>query len=367
MASDPERDDQELIQNLCHTWKKRLREAKEYEIKPEEDNAAGIVAPSVSATVSISDYDRAEHLKQSLLERYAESALEGVFRGIEIPTPQGICYRLQDKEPFSGKLPGLQRTREKLLNSLQLIHGIGQVTEPLLKSLGFYTINDLQEHPSFGLKARECLKIIDGMEPDCLAELVRHWFPQSHPLQFSLSCFYELSDLVFFDLETLGLTGDRPIILLGFATISGSCIDVEQYLIRDIKEEPGALTSFLQHLGPRTAFVSFNGKSFDLPYLESRLAYYGINADLCKPHFDMLHFSRRAWGKLYPDCRLGTLERLLFGMQREDDVPGALVPEFYEIYQRTGNPGPLVPIVTHNRQDLLTLVKLFLKLHEEWA
>ena len=60
------------------------------------------------------------------------------------------------------------------------------------------------------------------------------------------------------------------------------------------------------------------------------------------------------------------MERCFLGIQREDDVPSALVPEFYESYMRTGNPGPLVPIVEHNRCDLLTLASLFSKLHEEW-
>jgi len=112
--------------------------------------------------------------------------------------------------------------------------------------------------------------------------------------------------------------------------------------------------------------VTFNGRTFDIPYIRERLAYYGIRANLERPHFDVLHFSRRAWRDCVPDCKLTTLERCFFGIQREDDVPSAMVPEFYESYMRTGNPGPLVPIVEHNRRDLLTLASLFSKLHEEW-
>jgi hypothetical protein len=89
--------------------------------------------------------------------------------------------------------------------------------------------------------------------------------------------------------------------------------------------------------------------------------------DLERSHFDVLHFSRRAWRGQFPDCRLTTLERNLFGIERADDVPSSLVPEFYETYMRTGNAGPLIPIVEHNRMDLVTLANLFSRLHEEWS
>ena len=35
-----------------------------------------------------------------------------------------------------------------------------------------------------------------------------------------------------------------------------------------------------------------------------------------------------------------------------------MVPEFYETYLQSGNPGPLVPIVEHNREDVTSLAKL---------
>ena len=126
--------------------------------------------------------------------------------------------------------------------------------------------------------------------------------------------------------------------------------------MREISEEPAALNAALEDLtGEGAAYVSFNGKSFDIPYIGERAAYYGMPVSLDRPHFDLLHFSRRRWGGDLPDCRLSTLEREVFGISREADIPGSLVPEFYEAFLRTGNCGPLVPIVEHNRQDLVTL------------
>jgi uncharacterized protein YprB with RNaseH-like and TPR domain len=67
-----------------------------------------------------------------------------------------------------------------------------------------------------------------------------------------------------------------------------------------------------------------------------------------------------------PNCKLTTIEKHLFGIEREDDIPSGLVPEFYKIYTKTNNIGPLIPIIEHNRQDIITLAKIFSKLHEEW-
>jgi uncharacterized protein YprB with RNaseH-like and TPR domain len=80
----------------------------------------------------------------------------------------------------------------------------------------------------------------------------------------------------------------------------------------------------------------------------------------------MLHFTRRALSKRLPDCRLETVENEYLSIQRGINIPGALVPNFYDSYLRTRNVGPLVAIVEHNKQDLITLAQLFSKLYEEW-
>ncbi|HID94242.1 MAG TPA: exonuclease, partial [bacterium (Candidatus Stahlbacteria)] len=44
--------------------------------------------------------------------------------------------------------------------------------------------------------------------------------------------------------------------------------------------------------------------------------------------------------------------------------PAALVPDFYATYLRTKNVGPLIAIIEHNRDDLITLASVFSKLCE---
>ena len=92
---------------------------------------------------------------------------------------------------------------------------------------------------------------------------------------------------------------------------------------------------------------------------------YGMDASLNNPHFDLLHFTRRALRSKLENCRLETVEQYL-GLKRGINIPSGLVPHFYQTYLKTRNIGPLVPILEHNKQDLLTLACLFSKLYEEW-
>ncbi len=312
------------------------------------------------------EYEEARQLKKRLLHAYRGVSLVDAVPGRELNTEKGACYHVRSEEAID--LPIIRRAsaRARILSDLKLVYGIGEITERALRKEGYRTIEDLAAHPRFGPGAAAFLKVLDGGDAGRICDWIGRWFSRSHPLILHSSGLLAAEDFLILDIETLGLFS-RPIILFGAARISGGRIAVDQYLIRDIHEEPAALAALLSHVGERSAFVTFNGRSFDVPYIRERLAYYRMGGDLERAHFDVLHFSRRAWRDQAPDCRLTTLETCLFGIEREDDVPSALVPEFYETYRRTGNVGPLVPIIRHNRGDLVTLAKIFSRLHEEWG
>ena len=184
----------------------------------------------------------------------------------------------------------------------------------------------------------------------------------------NLAGFCRNENLAIVDIETLAVSFSRPdppIILLGIANVEKNEVCTHQFLLRDLSDEFGAIWSFLSHIRNGSSIVTYNGEKFDIPYIKQRLAYYGMKNSLSNPHFDAIHFARRKlWGKL-PDCRLGTIEKY-FGIQRgKIDIPGALVPHFYETYLKTHNVGPLVAIVTHNKQDLIKLGTVVSRLYEE--
>ncbi len=52
------------------------------------------------------------------------------------------------------------------------------------------------------------------------------------------------------------------------------------------------------------------------------------------------------------------MERAVLGVTREVDVPSEYVPICYQNYLRTGSAAPLVPVIAHNREDVVTLARL---------
>ncbi len=340
-------------------WQRRIETMREYEVVRD----GNVFGTSFSNNfVLSSEYEQARHNLDTLLAQYQDVPFETVFSGSEISNDGGTCFSLESRQSLLCPVFDLDRFREELLGDLTLVRGIGQATRKRLNARGFRALTDLAAHPKFRSEARRVISRLSSGNSSEIMDLICSRHPKSHPLVLGTAGFHEPDELVFLDIETLGLFS-RPIILFGVGKCEHGQLTVHQYLLRDIHEEQAALIATLEHLsGDRPALVTFNGKSFDLPYILDRLAYYGIDTPARIPHFDALHFSRRRWKGRFPSLRLSALEREVFGISRNDDVPGQMVPEFYATYLKTGNCGPLVPVIEHNRQDVVSLALLFFHL-----
>ena len=166
----------------------------------------------------------------------------------------------------------------------------------------------------------------------------------------------------FMDIETKGLS-NVPVILIGVAEIKGDTIITSQYFLRDYSEECAVLDAYLSHLDEYSVHVTFNGKSFDVPFINNRCLYNRINANLDLPHLDLMHFAKNLWKDELPNCKLQTIEQEFFGIEREDDVPGQYIPAYYDTYLSENNIGPIVPIIEHNRQDIVSLAAFLEKMY----
>ena len=309
-----------------------------------------------------SDYAQALALKRELIEKHDGKALEEVIPGAELVNEFGTCYLVETEQPVSIRTIPQEKAKESLLADFKLLHGVRETTESSLKGRGYRSIADLVGHDRFGTQALRFVKLVEERDTDELMDWIGRRFPRSCPLALNASGFHTRDQLLFVDLETLGLFAS-PIIIIGVAEAVDETLTIHQYVSRNVGEEPAALAALLSHVNASTALITFNGRAFDVPFLEQRLAYYRMHGNLQGAHFDMLQFARRRWRGLTPDFKLTSLEKHVTGA-RQSDVPSALVPEFYETYLRAQNAGPLVAIIDHNRQDLITLAHIFSKICE---
>jgi len=187
---------------------------------------------------------------------------------------------------------------------------------------------------------------------------------------------------VFFDLETTGLSGGAgtQVFLVGCGSFEADAGFVtRQFLLTRIADERPMLGAVADELARAGALVSFNGKSFDAPVLETRYLFHRLPSTFRElPHVDVLHPARRFWkarsggaralgARAFqasdPDsCSLVTLEKQLLGLRRCGDVPGFEIPARYFQFVRSGDPRPLAAVLEHNRLDLLTLAALTARL-----
>jgi hypothetical protein len=166
-----------------------------------------------------------------------------------------------------------------------------------------------------------------------------------------------LGGALFLDLETCGFSG-TPLFLAGMLRVEGREAVLIQLLARDYSEEASVVAATAALLARHPLLVTFNGRSYDLPFLRDRGVRHGIAVPTPPGHLDLLHAARRRWREVLPNCRLQTLESRLTGRIRSGDVPGSEVPERYHDFVRDGDPRPLVPVLRHNLLDLVTLVGL---------
>jgi hypothetical protein len=175
-----------------------------------------------------------------------------------------------------------------------------------------------------------------------------------------------LSRTVFIDLETTGLSGGAGTVafLVGCGFFDLGAFQVRQFLLTSYNAERALLAAVADFFGDADLVVTYNGKTFDVPVMETRWLFHRMGVPLDGvPHFDALHAARRLW-KARADidpvhdtggCRLSTLERMLFDVRRVGDVAGFEIPSRFFRFLRSGDPRPLEPVLEHNRLDLVSL------------
>ena len=166
--------------------------------------------------------------------------------------------------------------------------------------------------------------------------------------------------ILFLDIETLGLTS-TPVFLVGTIHLADDGrMHLRQIFARDYAEERHILEHFAGRVGDFDVIVTYNGKTFDWPYLRDRANYHAVRLTHSPEHMDLLHEARRRWRHILPNCKLQTLEYHVCRRRRTGDIPGDMIAEAYHHYVKTGDARRMETVIHHNALDLVTMVELML-------
>ncbi|MCF7859396.1 MAG: ribonuclease H-like domain-containing protein [Candidatus Cloacimonetes bacterium] len=177
-----------------------------------------------------------------------------------------------------------------------------------------------------------------------------------------------LQDLLFIDTETTGLTGGTGtyVFLIGVGYFSEAKFVIKQYFLTDVCNEKDLIEVFAQELNLNKIYVSFNGKSFDIPLLNTRSIFHKCNTEInCCGNIDLLHISRRIWKDKLNEFSLQNIEHhiLKSNRNREKDIPGSAIPDAYFNYLINKNANEMKNVIQHNKLDILNLAVLLGKMN----
>ena len=273
------------------------------------------------------------------------------------------------REVISGAVPritpDLQPPRLTPLRTLRPIDGL-RVADVLAgewieSSEGAVVMVDRYYAPDRSHGRERIGEVVETLQAgaESLAVLARAWPGRQQSTYTPRMCFL--------DIETTGLAGGAgtQAFLIGSAVLEDGGLRVRQFLLPGFEHERALLSMVAAWTAAQGTLVTFNGRTFDAPLIETRYLLHRLSFPLGEmPHLDMLHPARRLWkqrpmvaGPPLDDdsCRLSVLERHLAGYHRIGDVPGFEIPSRYFRFVRDGNAHPLEAVLEHNRIDLISL------------
>ena len=178
------------------------------------------------------------------------------------------------------------------------------------------------------------------------------------------------------DIETTGLNPMRNKFILGclYDVTKG---ELHQVLAESRAEEPLALAEYLELIADVDVVITFNGRHFDMPFIEKR--WSGCRRDVA--YLKQEEYGDGQWApegaavydldiyqvldkhsqlrKLLPNLKQKTVEDYMgFWMSREDEISGAESVELYNHYEATADSEAEARILLHNNDDVRQLTRL---------
>ncbi|PJB76918.1 MAG: hypothetical protein CO090_09780 [Acidobacteria bacterium CG_4_9_14_3_um_filter_49_7] len=218
---------------------------------------------------------------------------------------------------------------------------------------------NLRNTATFRKRERTELENPVPFKTQTLTEISPSEIPLTPELRLLIGLAEPMEQICFFDTETTGLSGGAGSMIFqaGIGYFEGDKLVVDQFFISSPMEEPRFLSALNEILSSHPTVVTYNGKSFDVPLLNTRL----ILNRMAEPELnaiDLLHASRSIWKHQLSSFRLTDVERGVLGIFRENDLPGSMVPGVYRDYILGRDRGAILEVLRHNHQDIVSLALL---------
>lgn len=268
----------------------------------------------------------------------------------------------------------LNLTRKKLLYNLKTVHYIGEFIENRLKGRGIRTLKDLRFlNLRYWESANYILELIKKKDYE---NLKKNRYIDDLDVGF---CF-NIGDLLFLDIETLGLY-NNAIIIVGIGFFKNQKYEIHLFFARSLEEEIAICEHLKTEILPSfKCFVSYNGKRFDIPYIANRFLYYFDENPMISEedtpyeisntkfhHIDLYHICRRRFRGMFERYTLTNIEEQLLKLRRQNELPSSMVPMCYKKYQKNPNRyiGLIKECIEHNYYDVYSMPLILNKLLEE--
>ena len=175
--------------------------------------------------------------------------------------------------------------------------------------------------------------------------------------------------LLCLDTETTGLGSAAGTVafLVGLGWWDGDRLRLLQLALPDHSEEGALLDALTAETPVGGWLVTYNGRSFDWPLLETRFRMCRRQPPELDGHLDLLLLVRRLFRHRLPDARLQTVERHLLRRVRAPDIPSWEIPAHYQAFLRGGPAGPIRVVARHNAEDVVTLGRILAHLERGYG
>lgn len=307
----------------------------------------------------------------NLVERYRGKQLEDFFQDYHhVSNNMGHFIELRWRiEDFPLEIH-LCNTRKSLLYNLKTVFNIGGFIESKLKMRGIQTLFDLRHSLRYRTGANEILKAVKNKDYSSLMH-------NRYICDLDVSFCFNLEDFLFIDIETLGIY-DSPMFMVGFGFYREDQYEIHILFARSLEEEI-AICDYLKNIiFPRfKCFISYNGKSFDIPFIANRFLYFFDENPMISPdeipykrsntkfhHIDLYHNCRRVYRNDFTSFSLTNIEQKLLGFFRDNEIPSELMGVCYRKFLNDPEryAGLMKECIEHNYFDVYSLPLIYKKL-----